>query len=230
MERLNNPQIAGVLLDVDGTLYQQLPLRARMFLELLKFILLHPVQGLKTAYLLREFRSKRVSLGRAQKPLGSLEQLQYEKVATRMRIPVTFVRDVVGEWIMLKPLKYMKRYRRRGIESFLKQCSDNGLKIGVLSDYPSSMKLETMGISSWFSLNLCSTDSEINAFKPSPAGILLACSIWELAPEELLYIGDRAEIDGIAAMAAGAQFVLVGHPSNDTFNAALDFRGLTDFL
>ena len=177
MKRLNDPQVAGVLLDVDGTLYRQLPLRARMILELIKFILRHPVQGLKTAFVLREFRANRESLRGTQRPLGSLEQLQYEKVATRMNVPVTLVRDTVEEWVILKPLKHLRRYRRRGIERFLKQCRDNGVKVGVLSDYPSSMKLEAMGISSWFSLNLCSTDSEINTFKPSPVGILLACRI-----------------------------------------------------
>jgi len=230
MERPNWPQAAGVLLDVDGTLYRQPPLRARMMLELFKFILGHPVQGLKTAYLLREFRANRESLRGTLSPQGPLEQIQYEQVATRMKVPVTLVRDTVEEWIMLKPLKHLRMYRRQGIESFLEQCRDNDIRIGAFSDYPSSQKLEAMGISSWFNLNLCSTDPEINIFKPSPEGILLACRIWELAPEELLYIGDRAEIDGATATAAGAQFVLVGHRRNTTNIVVRDFRDLANFL
>lgn len=230
MERLNDTQVEGVLVDVDGTLYRQIPLRARMILELLKYILLHPVQGLKTAILLREFRENRESLRDTQRPDGSLEQLQYEKVATKMKISVEIVRDTVEDWIMQKPLKHLMRYRRPGLSSFLKQCRDNGIKVGVLSDYPSRLKLETMGINTLFSLNLCSTDAEINTFKPSPVGILLACRIWEIAPEKLVYIGDRTEIDGTAASAAGAQFILVGHQRNDMNMAARDFHGLGDFL
>jgi len=230
IERPNWPQVAGVLLDVDGTLYRQPPLRARMMRELFKFILRHPVRGLKTVHLLKEFRANRESLRGRPRPQGPLEEIQYEQVATQMKVPVTSVRDTVEEWITLRPLKHLRMYRRRGIESFLEQCKDNDIRIGAFSDYPSSKKLEAMGISSWFNLNLCSTDPEINTFKPSPVGILLACRIWGLAPEELLYIGDRAEIDGVAATAAGARFILVGHRCNSTNIAVHNFLELADFL
>jgi FMN phosphatase YigB (HAD superfamily) len=201
-----------------------------MMLELFKFILGHPVQGFKTAYLLREFRAYRESLRGGPRLEGPLEQIQYEQVASRMKVPVTLVEDTVEEWIMLRPLKHLRKYRRRGVESFLEQCRDNDIRIGAFSDYPSSKKLEAMEISSWFNLNLCSTDPDINTFKPSPAGILLACRIWGLAPGELLYIGDRAEIDGVAATAAGTRFILVGQRSNSTNIAVRNFRDLGDFL
>ncbi len=101
-----------MLLDVDGTLYRQPPLRARMMLELFNFILSHPVQGVKTAYLLREFRVNRESLRGTPGPHGSLEQIQYEQTATRMRVPVTLVRDTVEEWIMQRPLKHLRSTTR----------------------------------------------------------------------------------------------------------------------
>ena len=211
---IHKSSIRGVLLDVDGTLYRQPPLRLRMMLELFKFILNHPVQGLKTAYLLREFRTNRESLRLKVGFQGSLEEIQYSRVATRMKVPAALVRQRVREWMLLRPLRFLRLYRRPGIEDFLRKCTDNGIRIGAFSDYPTREKVEALGLSPWFKLHLCSTDPEINAFKPSAVGILLACKKWKLVPKELLYVGDRAEIDAVAAAAAGAQFVLVGQQHN----------------
>ena len=71
---------------------------------------------------------------------------------------------------------------------------------------------------------------EINRFKPSPDGILLACKTWKLAPEELLYVGDQVKIDGTAAEAAGARFALMGHSQNCEPLAVRDFVELAGYF
>jgi len=78
-----------------------------------------------------------------------------------------------------------------------------GLHIGVFSDYPAQEKLQTLGLDKQVKLTLCATDREINAFKPHPRGFLRACEYWGLRPEEVLYVGDRPEIDAEGAAAAG---------------------------
>ena len=104
------------------------------------------------------------------------------------------------------------------------------MQIGAFSDYPTREKLEALGLKHWFDLHLCSTDPEINIFKPSPEGIHLACRTWRLTPEKLMYVGDQAHIDGVAAAAAGARFVLVGQSQNREHFAVRDFFELAGCL
>ena len=63
-----------------------------------------------------------------------------------------------------------------------------------------------------FSLVLCATDPEIDAFKPHPRGFLYACRRWSLDPAEVAYVGDRADVDLAGAAAAGMPGYLVGRP------------------
>jgi FMN phosphatase YigB (HAD superfamily) len=220
----------GVLLDVDGTMYRQPPLRARMLLEILKYTLRHPLQGSKMAYILREFRANRDSLRGAPTYKGFLEEIQYVQVAGKMKVPVTLIKEIVEEWIMTRPLRFLSTFRRPGIEVFLQRCRDHGMQIGAFSDYPTRRKVEALGLSPWFNLHLCSTDPDINRFKPSPEGILLACKTWKLVPEELLYVGDQVKIDGAAAEAAGSRFVLVGQSQDCRHFAVRDFFELASHL
>jgi FMN phosphatase YigB (HAD superfamily) len=131
---------------------------------------------------------------------------------------------------MVRPLKHLKVCRRRGIEDFLNLCRDNRINVGALSDYPTLEKVKALGLAHWFNLHLCSTDPEINTLKPSPIGILLACKIWKITPDELLYVGDQLKIDGAATEAAGARFVLVGHSQDCRHFAVRDFFELAGCL
>jgi FMN phosphatase YigB (HAD superfamily) len=60
------------------------------------------------------------------------------------------------------------------------------------------------------SLALCATDPDINAFKPHPKGFLHACARWGLPPAEVLYVGDRPEVDALGAVQAGMPCALLG--------------------
>jgi HAD superfamily hydrolase (TIGR01549 family) len=116
--------------------------------------------------------------------------------------PLTMER-VVFEWIYQRPLKYLRLCKRRGVEAFLASLESKGIQAGVFSDYPVLDKLNALGLSKRMSLALCATDPEINAFKPHPKGFLHACALWGLHPDEVLYIGDRPEIDAVGAITAG---------------------------
>ena len=78
-----------------------------------------------------------------------------------------------------------------GAATFFAEAQRRGIKLGVFSDYPAQEKLKALGLDSYVRLVLCSTDKEINAFKPHPRGYLRACEQWGLQPQEVLYIGDR---------------------------------------
>jgi FMN phosphatase YigB (HAD superfamily) len=80
----------------------------------------------------------------------------------------------------------------------------------VFSDYPGDQKLRALNLSG-FNIwpVLCATDPQVNAFKPHPKGFLRACGLWTLAPDEVLYVGDRYEIDAVGAAAAGMPCAII---------------------
>ena len=204
--------IRAVLLDVDGTLYHQRPLRCFMALELCALPL--SMQSCRSAYSiwrsLGYFRHVREELRHLGEPEGYLAILQYVEAAKRAGKDRVQIESVVVEWIHQRPLKYLRLCRRRGIEAFLTFLESKGIQAGVFSDYPVLDKLQALGLAERMSLALSATDPEINAFKPHPKGFLRACALWGLPPAEVLYIGDRLEVDAIGAANAGMPCVLVG--------------------
>ena len=121
--------VRAVLLDVDGTLYHQGPLRLCMALELV-------ASGRRTWGAIRSFRRVREELremGAAEAPLA---RLQYQLAAERQQMQVDQLEAAVSEWIYRRPLKYLRRCRRAGIEDFLGYLASRGIPAGVFSDYP----------------------------------------------------------------------------------------------
>jgi HAD superfamily hydrolase (TIGR01549 family) len=202
--------VRAVLFDVDGTLYRQAPVRAAMALEMAQAAVWSPVRMANVARILSVFRRTREALRCEGETVHVLERVQYARCGERIGLGADEVRAVVSEWMMTRPLKHLRRARRSGVTALLAALSQQGLRIGALSDYPVQAKLEALGIDRHFSLQLCTVDSRINAFKPHPAGFRRACELWNLEPREVLYVGDRPEIDGVGAAAAGTQCVIVG--------------------
>jgi HAD superfamily hydrolase (TIGR01549 family) len=204
--------IRAVLLDVDGTLYYQRPLRCFMAFELCALPL--SMRSCRSAYSiwrsLGYFRRVREELRLLGKPQGPLATLQYVETARQAGNHPVQIESVVVEWIHQRPLKYLRLCRRRGIEAFLMFLESKGIQVGVFSDYPVLDKLQALGLAERMSLALSATDPEINAFKPHPKGFLRACALWGLPPEEVLYIGDRREVDATGASNAGMPCVLLG--------------------
>lgn len=50
--------------------------------------------------------------------------------------------------------------------------------------------------------------------KPEPAPFLAAIEALELRPEEIVYVGDREDVDIEGAKAVGMKTILIGHPSS----------------
>jgi putative hydrolase of the HAD superfamily len=156
------------------------------------------------------FRRVREELRHLGEPAGSLAALQYIEAAQRAREDHAYIEAVVAEWIHQRPLKYLRLCRRPGVEAFLTFLKSQGIQVGVFSDYPVIDKLQALGLTGMMSLMLCATEPEINAFKPHPKGFLHACALWGIAPEEVLYIGDRPEVDACGAANAGMPCALLG--------------------
>jgi HAD superfamily hydrolase (TIGR01549 family) len=216
----------AVLLDVDGTLYRQAPVRVHMALEMVRFLLAvrSPIKFFRLVRGIIYFRQSRERLRALGRPSGSLDELQYSEPARILGEEAAGLRGTVLEWMQQRPLRYVAKARRHGVGRFLRLLEAHNIQAGTFSDYPVLAKLEALQLADQFSVTLCATDSEINAFKPHPAGFLRACEIWNLAPSEVLYIGDRPEVDAAAARAAGMPCLIIG-----ATNGATGYCGVTSF-
>jgi FMN phosphatase YigB (HAD superfamily) len=216
--------VRAVLLDVDGTLYHQNPLRLFMALELCALPLVEgSYQSASTTWkVVRAFRRVREELRGLGSPAESLDELQYVQTANRIGIDPAVVEQTIAEWIFRRPLKYLKHCRRQGAEAFFTFLRKCNVPVGVFSDYPVVEKLEALGLSTFVGPTLCATDSEINAFKPHPKGFLRVSAIWGIPPEEILYVGDRSEVDAVGAAAAGMPCAILSR--NQRLNGQMSFQ------
>jgi HAD superfamily hydrolase (TIGR01509 family) len=201
-------EIRAVLFDLDGTLYAQKALRALMAIELLTLPLGGPFAAPRRLRALRAFRHAQETL--RQQASAVTARGQIEAAATASGLPVEDVEALVAEWMHERPLKYLQMCRRSGLLPLLDGLEGQRRKAGILSDYPAAAKLGALGLSGRFSPVLSATDPEIAAFKPSPRGYLRACEIWGLAPAEVLFVGDRPDVDATGARAAGMPCVIIG--------------------
>jgi FMN phosphatase YigB (HAD superfamily) len=203
--------IEAVLLDVDGTLYNQFLLRSFMILELGTL----PIRrmSLKTAVRtwrgIRCFRRVREELRSSGELEDLLDKIQYVEVAKRIGETPAALENLISIWIFRRPLKYLRICRRRGVGQFLSFLESKGLEVGVFSDYPVVDKLKALGFYDKVTIALSASDPEINALKPHPKGFLRAATIWGISPEEILYVGDRPEIDAVGAAAAGMRCAIL---------------------
>lgn len=201
-------RIRAVLFDLDGTLYDQRRMRTLMAMELAAVLLQRPFRAPRDMRTLSAFRKAQESLRHDRSRPGPTTQL--EATAARLRMPLAEVEAVTTEWMMERPLKHMARCRAAGTIELLASLRARGIELGVLSDYPAAAKLQALGIGPSFSVVLCATDPEVGAFKPNPQGFLAAAERWQLAPAEVLMVGDRADADAAGAAAAGMPCVIVG--------------------
>jgi FMN phosphatase YigB (HAD superfamily) len=202
------PTLRAVLFDVDGTLYHQQPLRLLMTPDLVWTSLF---DGGRTARALLAFRKAREQLRDRGVSSEPLERLQYSEPAQELGCDQAWLERIVAEWIMRRPLSRLRYCRRRGIDTFLDTLDERGIVTAVFSDYPTTDKLEALGLQGRFALEVCALDPDVNAFKPHPCGFLRACEKLGTPPETVLYIGDRPAIDGSGAAGAGLHAAIVDH-------------------
>jgi FMN phosphatase YigB (HAD superfamily) len=210
-------RIRAVLFDLDGTLYRQRPVRGRMMLELAGLALTHPRQAPRSWRALAEFRRAQETL-RDGPRLQATPGMQLSVAAERAGMTAQEVDAIVTEWMVDRPLKYLASCRASGLLELLAFLDRRHIEVGVLSDYPADLKLKALGLDGRFSLVLSASDPQIGVFKPHPKGFLVACERWRLDPEDVLVVGDRADVDAAGATAAGMPCAIIGtsrHSSSD---------------
>ena len=200
---------AAWLVDLDGTLYDARPVKLCMAAELLVF-------GLFAARGIRAFRRAHEAL-RETPPsaqelhaAGGVFALQLSHAARASGLPQERLARDVREWMIERPGKWLRRFRRRALIREIEAFRARGGRTALVSDYPASDKLAAMGIAPLFELVVANGEpGGPSALKPAPDGYLAAARGLGCAPADCLVIGDRADADGAAAAAAGMAFRLV---------------------
>jgi HAD superfamily hydrolase (TIGR01549 family) len=202
--------IAAVLFDLDGTLYRQRPVRARMAWELALSTIFAPAGAVGRWRGLQAFRQAQESMRQGGAPATLAAQIA--TAAASSGIAEDRLRALVDEWMFERPSRFLARYLAEGTRSLLDFLDSRGIPVGLFSDYPAASKLRGLDLEGRFSPIVCSTDAAVGAFKPDPRGFHHACRTWNLDPSQVLFVGDRIEVDAIGAAAAGMPCVIVGRP------------------
>ncbi|MFN7917486.1 MAG: HAD family hydrolase [Vicinamibacterales bacterium] len=205
-------EIRAVLFDLDGTLYAQKPIQMRMALELAALPLRKPFAAAGILRALRSYRHAQEELRGREAEAGSLADAQVAIAARRSGLSHETVAALVDEWMIRRPLKYLRSQLAPGTLELLDRLARAGVQVGLLSDYPAVDKLQALGLAGRFSPILCSSDPGINRFKPDPRGFRVAAETWGLPTDQVLMVGDRYEVDFKGAQAAGMPCALVGAP------------------
>ena len=98
--------VKAVILDVDGTLYRQRPVRLRMIGRLFQSYFPNPPLGLKAVQVLRAYRRAQEVLRREPGNVANLAELQLELACRWSHTPTEIARSLVTRWMEEEP-----RYR-----------------------------------------------------------------------------------------------------------------------
>lgn len=190
------------MFDVDGTLYDQRPLRRRMAVDLLAAI----ARGRErpgVVATLRTFRRQRERL--ADDEAHDVTRRQYVDVAQALGVREDEVRRAVRVWMHERPLRFLRASRAHGIDALLTDLRSRRVATAVLSDHLAVEKLAALDVE--VDIVVSAEDPEVDRFKPDVTGLERVMALAAVAPAATLVIGDRPDRDGAIAGRAGARFV-----------------------
>lgn len=202
--------ISALLLDLDGTLYDQRALHRRILFDLLRTYRTAALRGYRTARALRAFRQAQEAL-RSSEACGDIATLQLQLACLQSGYSPTFVGACVREWMEDAPLRHLPGCMIRAVPELLEFARSVGIRLALCSDYPGLRKLEAMGLERFFDQVICAQHLEIGSLKPNPQILQVALRRLGVTASEALYAGDRPEVDGAAAARAGIGYVNVVH-------------------
>jgi putative hydrolase of the HAD superfamily len=184
-----------IVLDLDGTLYYQMPVRFCMAL-LLALRCFYP-GGLRTLRLI--FAARKLY------EQGLDEAGRVAALASRFRVSAEAARSAIQAWMLEKPLPFVRLFRDRRLIADMERARRRGAALIVLSDYPVTEKLAALG----FRPNAAYSALELGCLKPSPDGLRRVLENLGLAPGDCLLIGDRMDKDGRLAENIGMEYVIL---------------------
>lgn len=106
-----------------------------------------------------------------------------------------------------RPLAYLRSCRYPSAQALFSHLQQQGIPVGVFSDYPAVDKLRALGLTAQVVLSaIC---AEVNRSKPDPTGLLVAAAKLGVPALECLFIGDQEAKDGECARRAGMPYLIL---------------------
>lgn len=209
-----------IVLDMDGTLYYQRSMQFLMCLEMGVYGIMHPFSlwKWKVIGLFRKIREQEASscVGEIGGAINEEDSIQKEKCLLEWQYKITAekvgrgkeqIQDVVEEWMFKRPLKYLLYLRDVKLCEWIKCWRNEGKKVVIFSDYPAVDKCNALEIEA--DAVYSSDEASIGEMKPSPKGIKVISRDFDVAPNQILIVGDRMSKDGEMAKNAGADYLIL---------------------
>lgn len=195
--------IRAVLFDLDDTLWSVVPVIQRAEVLLFDWLAEH-APGVAAAWTVESMRTRRLALMRDEPRYAiDLNGLRHavlrealhasgeDPAAAELAMEIfVAARNAVSPFDDVLPV--LARLREQA-----------GLKLGVVTN--GSANLQTIGMAQYF--DVCIAAHQFGSAKPDPAIFLAACSALELAPAEVVHVGDDPALDIEGAGKAGLQTV-----------------------
>lgn len=190
--------------DIDGTLYPERALSAR----LASF-------AIRNARFLLAFSSARRKLhaldetsGDWPSDLAGFRRLQAELIAERLRLSEAEAAALADRVIYAELDSYFAGVPVfAGLERALDDLASGGLRLAVLSDFPTERKLKLLGLSGRFEVAQCSESSGL--LKPASRPFLRLAESLGLEPGEILYVGNSRRYDMRGSLSVGMRAALL---------------------
>lgn len=190
------------VLDFDGTLTYQTPVRILMALWLAIYYVFRPAR-LKEISVLRDWRRLREK--RFCTAEENYRQRQLTEVARRHGMSESSVEKILRDWLIERPTKILRFCVRKNLLTAAKSQQLRGVKVIVYSDNPVKEKLNAINF--FPDASFSADDEFIRCMKPDERGLKKILATFSLKPEEVLYIGDRDDRDGICARRVGVDYL-----------------------
>ena len=205
-----------IAFDVDGTLYRQRPLRLRIGRDMV----IHAVakRDLNAIGVISAYR-------RTRERLAAEEVVDFERILIAETAKVTSmsperVHAIVSEWIDTRPLRYLRSCLVPGVPQLFAGLQRAGKRIGIFSDYPATEKLAAMGLAAHHVV----AASDVGLLKPHARGLQSLMAAAGATASETLFIGDRADRDGVAGKRAGVRILIRSSKSTAAFQTFKTFH------
>lgn len=215
--------LRGIIFDVDGTLYRQNKVQRVLLRRFFRAHLKCPLQALSTFKAVQTYRKAHEALRRLPPDWSDIAEAQLQLACHWARVSPEFMRSCVARWMEQEPLDLIAASIRDGLRELLLRAKELGLRLAVFSDYPAKQKLAAMQIDQLFDAVVTAQDPGVQRFKPDPRGLQVALQQLGVHARESLYIGDEAEVDGVAALHAGMRCIILGQPRMASDNAQMAF-------
>jgi phosphoglycolate phosphatase/putative hydrolase of the HAD superfamily len=213
-KRYIKPNTKAFIFDVDGTLYQQEKLRRHILRNIARYFFTNPWKAVEAVISILSFRyalEKMRSMSAMDEPISDR---QLELASDMCFINIDKIKHHVNRWMENEPLEILDKVKYPYSDLFFREAKTKGYRLAALSDYPLKNKLEALGWEHVFDIQMSSMDSNINRLKPDPVGIIHIMKQFGLNADEVIYIGDRHDIDTETASNAGVDCIIIGTNNN----------------